>query len=324
VRSAGLRARALDFFIEPQSPDDPAAPSTPTGSSRDYLAPAAPAIEPVAARCRAVTRMPVRSPAAPTVEPVAARSRAVTRMPVRTPAVPTFEPARAESGTATHTPLRTPAAAAVRPAAAPAHARTATRMPVRAAVLGVAAEAVPVGALLANALRSAAGVSTAGLAVWTPGESRTVRGGPATFAASRLAARLSARGLPAVGRGRLAWLPLDDHPVAATVATRRAGGALEVPLVVVLCGPRCEVVEGLLVEQDLVVVAAADPDGPLARLAVGCCATAAVACPAPAAGPPRWLAWSGAASGRTLPAPLRSLVRGLATPAAPEPVEDAW
>src|ERR1044072_2906475 len=36
----------------------------------------------------------------------------------------------------------------------------------------------------------------------------------------------------------------------------------------VLASPRCEVVESLLTEQDLVVVASAEPDGPLARLAV--------------------------------------------------------
>ena len=141
----------------------------------------------------------------------------------------------------------------------------ATRFPLRAAVLGSVGEAVPVGALLANALRSAVGASTAALAVWAPG-SAAVRGGPATPAASRLAARLAARGLPAVGRGRLAWMALDDHPVAAAVATRRAAGALEVPFVVVLAGPRCDVVEGVLAEQDLVVVATAEP-GRAARAA---------------------------------------------------------
>ena len=76
------------------------------------------------------------------------------------------------------------------------------------------------------------------------------------------------RGLPATARGRLAWMALDAHPVAAAVAARRAAGALEVPLVVVLAGPRCEVVEGLLAEQDLVVVACAEPDG-AARAARG-------------------------------------------------------
>src|SRR5688500_1196784 len=197
-------------------------------------------------------------------------------------------------------------------------------MPLRAAVLGSAAEAVPVGALLANALRAAAGASVAAVAVWAPGSRHPLRRGPATLAAARLAARLSARGLPAVRRGRLAWMVLDDHPVAAAVAARRAGAALEVPLVVVLAGPRCEVVEGLLAEQDLVVVAAAEPDGALARIAVAGCPTAALACAAPGAGPPRWLARAGVAGAHGLDAPLRSLVRELATPPVPEVVEEAW
>lgn len=199
----------------------------------------------------------------------------------------------------------------------------ATRFPLRAAVLGTVGEAVPVGALLANALRSEVGVSTAALAVWAPGAAG-VRGGVATPAASRLAARLAARGLPAVARGRLAWMPLEDHPVAAAVAARRVSGALEVPFVVVLAGPRCDVIEGVLAEQDLVVVAAAEPEGPLARLAVSACVCAALACAPPATGPSRWAARSGATA-RGLAAPLRSLVRELAQPGPePEPVEPAW
>jgi hypothetical protein len=88
-------------------------------------------------------------------------------------------------------------------------------LPLRAAVLGSPGDAVPVGALVANAARSAAGASTAVVAVWTPGAGAPARGGAATLAASRLAARLSARGLTASARGRLAWAALDDHPVAA-------------------------------------------------------------------------------------------------------------
>jgi len=201
--------------------------------------------------------------------------------------------------------------------------RPATRLPLRAAVLGAAADAVPLGALLANALRSSAGRPTVALGVWAPGTRSTVRAGPATFAASRLAARLSARGLPAVARGRLAWLALDAHPVAATVVARRTSGALEVPLVLVLAAPRWDVVEGLLSEQDLVVFACAEPDGPLARLAVAGCAGAALACAPPPPGPSRWLARTGAAGGRALPPGLRSLVRELAAIPSPQPVEIA-
>lgn len=195
--------------------------------------------------------------------------------------------------------------------------RAATRLPLRAAVLGSAADAVPVAGMLANALRSASGASTAAVAVWAPGAS-LARGRPAALGASRLAARLTARGLPASARGRLAWLRLDDHPVAAAVAVRRAAGALDVPLVAVLGGPRCEVIEGLLGEQDLVLVVAGEPDGPLVRLAVDSCAGAAVAhgvCPP---GPARWLALAGLAGAHGLDTPVRGIVRELAAPAVEE------
>jgi hypothetical protein len=213
--------------------------------------------------------------------------------------------------------------APVAPPRAPGRVRPATRLPLRAAVLGAAAEAAPVGALLANALRSSAGASAAALAVWAPG-GVALRRGPSGLAASRLAARLTARGLPAVARGRLAVLALEDHPVAAAVAARRAAGALEVPLVTVITGPRCEVIEGVLAEQDLVVVACAEPDGPLARLAVAGCSAAALACEAPPPGPARWLARTGIAGSRALPVPLRSLIRELGQLPEPEPTEVAW
>ncbi len=217
-----------------------------------------------------------------------------------------------------------PAAPAPAAAVRAARATPATRAPLRAAVLGPAAESVPLGAVLANALRAAAGAPAAALALWIPGTAPAGGGGPAGLAASRLAARLSARDLPAAARGRLAWLALEAHPVAAAVAARRAAGALELPLVTVLAGPRCEVVEGLLADQDLVVIAATDPEGPLARLAVAGCVAPAVACAPPAPGPPRWAARSGFAGTRRLPAPVRSLVRELAAAPAPGAHEAAW
>jgi len=218
-------------------------------------------------------------------------------------------------------PREGPAAPAEVRAAPRPSVRAAARLPVRAAVLGSAADAVPVAGLLANALRSASGASTAAVAVWAPGASFG-RGGPAALAASRLAARLTARGLPAAARGRLAWLRVDDHPVAASVAVRRAAGALDVPLVTVLGGPRCEVIEGLIEEQDLVLVVAGEPDGPLVRLAVDSCAVAAVAHRACAPGPARWLALAGLAGAHGLAGPVRGLVRELAAPAALE--EATW
>jgi H+/gluconate symporter-like permease len=110
--------------------------------------------------------------------------------------------------------------------------------------------------------------------------------------------------------------------VAAAVAVRRAAGALDVPLVAVLGGPRCEVIEGLIEEQDLVLVVAGEPDGPLVRLAVGSCAGAAVAHRACSPGPARWIALAGLAGAHGLAGPVRGLVRELAVPPAVE--EAAW
>ena len=116
-------------------------------------------------------------------------------------------------------------------------------------------------AAVALALRAASGL----VAVWH-GEGATVRG-LATRAAARLAARLSARDLPAVARGRLAWLALPDDPDEAAVAVRRASAVVDGPLVTALAGARPPALEELVGEHDLAVVAA-DPDAALARAAL--------------------------------------------------------
>jgi hypothetical protein len=83
-------------------------------------------------------------------------------------------------------------------------------------------------------------------------------------AARRLVARLAAHGLPARARGRLAWvaLPLTDGPAAARRAV--VAGA---PAVLAITAARTAELDEVLVEQDLVVLVAAAPGGPLARLA---------------------------------------------------------
>ena len=64
-------------------------------------------------------------------------------------------------------------------------------------------------------------------------------------AAARLAARLSAHGLPARARGRLAWLALPAEPDAAAAAVRRASAIVEGPLVSALAGARPAELEAL-------------------------------------------------------------------------------
>ena len=106
-----------------------------------------------------------------------------------------------------------------------------------------------------------------------PGSSRcgTATGRPppasATRPAARLAARLAARGLPAIARGRLAWLGLPEDPAAAADAVRRASSLVAGPLVTALAGSRPPALEDLVAEHDVAVVAA-DPAGALARAAV--------------------------------------------------------
>ena len=152
-------------------------------------------------------------------------------------------------------------------------------------------------------------------AVWAPGAPSPAapRRGPAALGASRLAARLTARGLPAAARGRLAWLRAR-RPSRGGGRRRRGArpGALDVPLVAVLAGPRSEVLEGLL--------ARAGPRrrrharaGRAARAARGRHARRRRRSPARrcAPGPPRWLALAGLAGARALDGPVRGLVREL-------------
>jgi len=147
-----------------------------------------------------------------------------------------------------------PAEAPGRPAAAPVPPA------VRAVVLGAPRDVAPLAAAVALALQ------TPGLvALWHA--QGAAAPGLSTRSAARLAARLSARDLPAVARGRLAWLVLPDDPEEAAVAVRRASPVVDGPLVTALAGARPPALEELVGEHDLAVVAA-DPDTPLARTAL--------------------------------------------------------
>ncbi len=123
------------------------------------------------------------------------------------------------------------------------------RLAPRVLVLGRPGEAVPVAAALAGGLRERHRAAGALLVTWpSVAPPRAALGTPA---ASRLAARLQARGLEAAARGRLAWLALRSHelPLAA-----RAGAAVDVPAVIAVTGPRTAATDELLEDQDLVVL----------------------------------------------------------------------
>jgi hypothetical protein len=134
----------------------------------------------------------------------------------------------------------------------------------RALVLGRPDDAVPVAAALAGGLREQDRAAGALLVVWpSAAPPRPALGTPA---ASRLAARLDARGLGAVARGRLAWLALGGDQLSLA---ERATGAVDVPAVIAVIGPRTPATDALLAEQDFVVlVPGADDEPEIETLAV--------------------------------------------------------
>jgi hypothetical protein len=177
--------------------------------------------------------------------------------------------------------------------AAPDVAVEPPRLAPRALVFGRPAEAVPVAAALAGGLREQDRAAGALLVTWPA--AAPPRAALGTPAASRLAARLQARGLGAVARGRLAWLALrsDELPLAA-----RAAAAVDVPTVIAVTGPRTRATDALLAEQDLVVlVVGAEAEPGLEALALaglgGCIAPVVVHRPldSPGARPAAMAGW---------------------------------
>lgn len=196
-------------------------------------------------------------------------------------------------------------------AAEPLPAVAVPRFAARVMVLGSAADSPPLAGALAAALRARERTGSAVVAVWSSDAGAAPAGAWLALPASRrLAARLCARGLAAAGRGRLAWLALPHPPAEAAAAAERVAGAVEVPVVLAVAGPRPEPLDALLDEQDLVVVALPDPDDPLARLALQAlseCRAPVTACAPLGSGLSRALALAGLAGPRLAAEPLRSL-----------------
>jgi hypothetical protein len=131
-------------------------------------------------------------------------------------------------------------------------------------VLGRAADAVPLAAAVALSFRAGERAPAAAVATWGVDDARP---SAATRAAAQLARRLTAHELPAVARGRLAWLGLPEEPAEAAAAVRRASTFVDGPLVTALGGARPPELESLVAEHDLAIVAA-DPETALARAAL--------------------------------------------------------
>jgi hypothetical protein len=171
----------------------------------------------------------------------------------------------------------------------------------RAVVLGAVKDVVPLAAAVALSLRAATRAPAALAAVWDPESDETrARHDVATRRASRLAGRLIAHDLPATVRGRVAWLALPTDPVPAATAVRAASAIVDGPLVTALPGARPAVLDDLVAEHDLAIVAA-DPESPLARAALAALAgrgIAAKACAPLGRGLARKLALAGLAAPR--------------------------
>ena len=163
--------------------------------------------------------------------------------------------------------------------------------------------------------RRAAGARARAAAVLVTWPGEPPRPALAARPAQRLAARLDARGLEAVARGRLAWLALSGPSVGAAAAAVRAEAATEVPAVVAVTGPRCGALDALLDERDLIVVVLPrDADPALAELALaGLAARRAtvVVCPPLESAPLRLLALAG--RGRLRHAPTSAVAEALAS-----------
>ncbi len=133
-----------------------------------------------------------------------------------------------------------------------------------AAVLGRPGEVEPVAAALALALRRETRAKAATVVIVGSDLPDLGEGGVA--AARRLGARLEAQGFEPRVRGRLAWVRLAAGDPRLAPAVRRVT-LVAAPAVLAVTAPRTEATDEALAEQDLLVIVAADPEGPLARLA---------------------------------------------------------
>ena len=105
---------------------------------------------------------------------------------------------------------------------------------------------------------------------WDGTTATAPRAAMASPAARRLAERLDRRGLPASARGRVVTVALPPAPAEARAAVERTLAAVDdLPLVVLVAGPRPPALDPLLATLDrLVVVPARDAPPELSGLAV--------------------------------------------------------
>jgi hypothetical protein len=154
------------------------------------------------------------------------------------------------------------AALFVEPApAAPRRRRVAVADP--APCVGVIAaprHALAVGSAVALTMARTLRARRAVVCVWPSGGwARPPLQAPASTGARQLRRSLDARGIDATAAGRLVRVGLPDRPEVAAAVVERAVGAAAAPAVLVLAGPRPELLDELLLDQQAIVVAA-EPD----------------------------------------------------------------
>ena len=156
-------------------------------------------------------------------------------------------------------------------------------------------------AALALALRRESRAAAATVAVIGAALPDVAGGGGA---ARRLGARLEGHGFEVHVRGRVAWVRLDPATSSLRSLARRVT-LVGAPAVLAVTAPRNAATDEALVECDLLVIVAAEPEGPLARLAASGLAGVPVVTVRPLGrGPARALARAGIRSTR----PVRDLL----------------
>jgi hypothetical protein len=151
-----------------------------------------------------------------------------------------------------------PAAAAARPRRRRADAAT-TPAPC-VGVIATPRHALAVGSVVALVVARSVRARRALVCAWPPGDwAKSPFHAPAGAAARRLRRSLAARGIDATASGSLACVVLPEQPEQAAAAAERALAAAGAPVVLVLAGPRPELLDELLLAQEAIVVAA-DPD----------------------------------------------------------------
>lgn len=145
---------------------------------------------------------------------------------------------------------------------------TAARVAASVALLCPPDEAHALGSALALATARRARAPLGLAALWRPGAAPSSGiGAPSARRARRLVVSLRARDLRAHAAGRVVRVELPEEPLAAAAAFGRASAASDAPWVLVVAGPRAAAVDAVLEEQDVLVLAAEDPEDPIARLA---------------------------------------------------------